>query len=421
MAPKKHKRKVALAYSGGLDTSVIVKWLQENLNADVVAVCVNVGQSEDLRAHAVRAREMGAEVHVIDAVHEFATDYIMPALRANLLYGGSYPAGTALARHLICEKVVQVAKMTGASALAHGCTAKGNDQVRFEASFAVLAPELEVIAPIRIWAPSREEEMEYAASHGIRIPFAMSDPPYSIDENLWGRSIEGGNLEDPLVEPPEDVFLWTSGPDEMPNEPSIVTVDFEHGTPVSVDGRQMRPVELVYYLNTLAGRHGIGRIDHIEDRVIGIKAREVYEYPAAVALLAAHKALEKLTLSKDVLDFKLHAEQTYAQLVYGGKWFTTLRKGIQTLVDELQQPVTGDVKMKLYKGNCTVIGLSSPNSLYDSGLATFGTEDAFDHAAADGFLKLYTLPLKACAKAGAVKADEYIHPRPHAKAKSAGD
>jgi argininosuccinate synthase len=401
--PGKTKKKIVLAYSGGLDTTVIIKWLQENMDADVVAVCVDVGQAEDLDSHASRAISLDAECKVIDAVEEFATSYILPAIRANLVYGGAYPAGTALARPLICEKVVEVAKSVGATALAHGCTAKGNDQVRFESSFALLAPDVEVVAPMRVWGASRDEEMEYAASRGIEIPAKESGPPYSIDENLWGRSIEGGDLENPWTTPTSQAYAWTVDPEDAPSKSAVITIDFLNGNPVAIDGKQMGPVDLVKKLNNLAGSHGIGRIDVIEDRVVGIKSREIYEYPAAVVLLAAHKALEHLTLSKEVLDFKETVEHAYAQLVYGGKWFSPLRNAIQTMVDELQLAVNGKVKVKLYKGSCTITGLSSQSSLYDAGLASYGTEDSFDHGAAEGFLKLYTLPMKAGAKAGSIK------------------
>jgi len=396
----KPKKKVALAYSGGLDTTVIIKWLQTKVNADVIAVCVDVGQAEPLADHAARAKAMGAEAIVIDAVDEFAEDYILPALRANLLYEGAYPAGTALARPLICEKMVEAAKAAGATALAHGCTAKGNDQVRFESCFAALAPEMEVIAPMRIWNISRQEEIKFAEANGIALPKIGGGLTYSVDENLWGRSIEGGQMEDPWNEVPEEVYAWTSGTETSPSKPTVTTIGFEHGNPVSIDGEKMSPTDLIKKMNVLAGLHGVGRIDHIEDRVVGIKSREVYEYPAAIALMEAHKALEKLTLPKDVLDFKILAEQQYAQLVYGGKWFSQLKTAIQAFIDELQMPVSGMVKLKMFKGACSVSGMSSQCSMYDAGQATYGKDDAFDHSAADGFLKLYILPIKASAKAG---------------------
>ena len=394
MAKKNGKKiKVVLAYSGGLDTTVAIRWLQENYDAEVIAVCVDVGQAEDLAGHAARAEENGAKAVVIDVTAEFASDYIVPALKANLLYEGVYPAGTALARPIICQKIVEYAKKVGATHLAHGCTAKGNDQVRFESSFAVLAPELKVIAPMREWHVSREEEIQWAKARGITVP-VKSGSPYSTDENLWGRSVECGILEDPWVEPPEDAFEWTKSPIEASDEPTTIIIEFEKGVPVALDGKAMTPMELVKELNQLAGDNGIGRIDHIENRVVGIKSREVYEYPAALVLIKAHQALEKHVHMKDVTSFKSTVEQKVAELVYGGLWFTPHMKALQAFIDSTQEVVTGEVAVKLFKGSAVVIGTKSPLSLYKMDLSTYGAADGFNHGAAAGFIELYTLPLK---------------------------
>ena len=394
MAKKNGKKvKVVLAYSGGLDTTVAIKWLQENYDAEVIAVCVDVGQAEDLAGHVARAEANGAKAVIIDVKDEFATDYIVPALKANLLYEGVYPAGTALARPLICKKVVEFAKKAGATHLAHGCTAKGNDQVRFESSFAVLAPDLKVIAPMREWHVSREEEIEWANARGIKVP-VKAGSPYSTDENLWGRSVECGVLEDPWCEPPEDAFEWTVSSTEAPDEPTTMIIAFEKGVPVALDGKAMGPLELVQELNMIAGANGIGRIDHIENRVVGIKSREVYEYPAAAVLIKAHQALEKHVHMKDVTSFKAQVEQKVAEMVYGGLWFTPLMKALQAFVESTQEVVTGEVSVKLFKGSAVVVGTRSPLSLYKMDLSTYGAADGFNHGAAAGFIELYTLPLK---------------------------
>ena len=317
MAKKKNGKpiKVVLAYSGGLDTTVAIKWLQDNYDAEVIAACVDVGQAEDLKGHAARAESAGAiKTYVIDATVEFANDYIVPALKANVLYEGVYPAGTALARHLICQKLVEIARKEGATHLAHGCTAKGNDQVRFESSFAVLAPDLKVIAPMREWHVSREEEIEYLKAHGMKVPVKVGSP-YSTDENVWGRSVECGVLEDPWVEPPADAYEWTASLNDAPSEPQNIVLAFEKGVPVSIDGKAYSPLEMVQKLNAIAGAHGIGRIDHIENRIVGIKSREIYEYPAAVVLIKAHQALEKHVHMKDLSAFKTLVEQKVAEMV----------------------------------------------------------------------------------------------------------
>lgn len=390
--------KVVLAYSGGLDTTVAIKWLQETYGAEVVAACVDVGQAEPLDEHAARAEATGAKAVVIDAKEEFVADYIVPALKANLLYEGVYPAGTALARPLICQHLVSLARKEGATHLAHGCTAKGNDQVRFEANFAVLAPDIKVIAPMREWHVSREEEISYAAAHGIVVPIKGS--PYSTDENLWGRSVECGPLEDPWVEPPEEAFAWTASPSDAPDA-QVVTIGFAGGVPVSLDGKAMGAFAIISEMNTIAGSHGVGRIDHMENRVVGIKSREVYEYPAAVVLIQAHKALEAMVHAKGLSSFKAKVDEALAEAVYGGLWFAPLTKALLAFVDATQEVVTGEVAVKLFKGSSVVVGVRSPYSLYKTDLSTYGAEDGFDHTAAAGFLELYTLPLKVQAKAKA--------------------
>jgi argininosuccinate synthase len=395
MAKKKNGKsmKVVLAYSGGLDTTVAIRWLQENYDAEVIAVCVDVGQAENMDGHVKRAQENGAKAYLIDARQEFVNDYIIPALKANVLYEGIYPAGTALARHLICEKIVAIAKAEGATYLAHGCTAKGNDQVRFESSFAVLAPDIKVIAPMREWPVSREEEIEWAKSKGITVPVKATSP-YSTDQNLWGRSVECGVLEDPWVEPPSDAFECTASLRTAPDEPENIIIAFEKGVPVSLNGKKMEPMELIIKLNSLAGAHGIGRIDHIENRIVGIKSREIYEYPAATVLIKAHQALEKHVHAKDLANFKALVDQKVGDMVYGGLWFTPLMKALLAFEETTQEVVTGEITLKFYKGSATVVGSRSPLSLYNMDLSTYGASDGFNHAAAAGFLELYTLPLK---------------------------
>jgi argininosuccinate synthase len=393
------KPKVVLAYSGGLDTTVAIKWLQDNYDAEVIAACVDVGQQEDLEAYAKRAEKAGAKAVVMDAKAQFVKDLIGPALKANLLYEGVYPAGTALARPVICQRLVELARNEGASHLAHGCTAKGNDQVRFEACFAMLAPELKVIAPMREWPASRQEEIEYAAKHGLEVPIT-SGSPYSIDENLWGRSVECGLLEDPWQEPPGDAFAWTTAPHDAPDGPAKVMMTFDKGLPTALDGVPMDLGEMVHGLNLMAGAHGVGRIDHVENRLVGIKSREVYEYPAAVVMIKAHQALEKMVHSKDLSNFKAQVEHRLAELVYGGLWFTPLAQALLSFVDSTQEVVKGDVMLKLYKGSAVVVGTRSPNSLYQQDLSTYGAADGFQHSAAAGFMEIYNLPLKVQAQVG---------------------
>jgi argininosuccinate synthase len=385
------KPKVVLAYSGGLDTSVAIKWLQEK-GYDVVACCLDVGEGKDLEFIKEKALKVGAvQSYIIDAKKEFAEEYALIALQAHTLYEGKYPLVSALSRPLIAKKLVEIAEKTGAVAVAHGCTGKGNDQVRFEVSIKALNPELEVLAPVREWKWSREEEIEYAKQHDIPIPIDL-DSPYSIDQNLWGRSNECGVLEDPWAAPPEDAYELTSSIENAPDEADIIEIEFEQGVPVAVNGQRMQLDELILKLNALAGKHGVGRIDHVENRLVGIKSREVYECPAAMTLIKAHKELEDLTQVKEVAHFKPLIEQKLAELIYNGLWFSPLKSALEAFLKETQKYVTGTVRVKLYKGHAIVEGRKSPYSLYDEKLATYTQEDSFDHEAAVGFIKLFGLP-----------------------------
>jgi argininosuccinate synthase len=389
--------KVVLAYSGGLDTSVAIPWLKEKKGLDVVAVTVDVGQPVDLDRVRAKALASGAvAAYVADARREFADSFLAPALRANALYEGVYPLSTALARPLIGRHMVEVARREGATAVAHGCTGKGNDQVRFDLSTTSLAPDLAVIAPAREWGMTREEEIHYAREHGIPVD-ATKASPYSTDENLWGRSVECGILEDPAVEPPEEAYGWTVSPIAAPDVPASVTVDFAQGLPIAVDGSALPFHEIVLRMNRLAGAHGVGRIDHVESRVVGIKSREVYECPAAIALIRAHQALESLVLPRDVLDFKRSVEQRYAQLIYDGLWFTPLRTALEGFVAATQARIDGSVTLKLYKGSATVTARSSPHSLYQAALATYSTGDRFRQEMAEGFIYVWGLPARTWA------------------------
>jgi argininosuccinate synthase len=391
------RSKVVLAYSGGLDTSVAIPWLREEKGLDVVTVTVDVGQPVDLETVRQKALASGAvAAYVADARAEFASEFLAPAIRANALYEGVYPLGTALARPLIARRLVDVARREGASAIAHGCTGKGNDQVRFELSTQSLAPDLEVIAPAREWSMNREAEIAYAAAHGIPVD-ATKRSPYSTDENLWGRSVECGILEDPAVEPPEEVYAWTRSPREAPDEPTYLNLEFEDGVPVSLDGTRLPLHTLVARLNELAGVAGVGRIDHLESRVVGIKSREVYECPAATVLLEAHRALEALVLPRDVLSFKRTVEQRYAELVYDGLWFAPLRPCLEAFVGATQERVRGEVAVRLLKGQATVSGRRSDLSLYRAGLATYSEGDRFRREMAEGFIYVWGLPSRTWA------------------------
>jgi argininosuccinate synthase len=386
-------QKVVLAYSGGLDTSVCLKWFEQQ-GAEPYALYLDLGQgepAEDVKAKAIKIG--AADAFVRDAKAEFAREYVAPAIKANALYGGKYTLFTALGRPLIAKKLVEVAREVGATHIAHGSTGKGNDQVRFDVTTASIAPDLTVVAPVRDWNMSRPEEMAYAEEHGIPVPVTKKSP-YSVDENLFGRSIEAGPLEDPDHEPTQDVFEMTAAPEEAPDEPGYVEIGFEEGLPVSLDGEELALVELIAQLNDLAGAHGVGRVDMIEDRLVGIKSREIYECPAALTLIQAHKELETMTLTKDVLRFKATVEQRYAELTYDGLWFTPLKRALDAFVAETQRTVTGTVRLKLHKGSSTVVGRAAPRALYSKELATYDPNSTFDEAAAAGFIALWGLPAR---------------------------
>ena len=388
---------VVLAYSGGLDTSVSIRWIKEKYNLDVITVTIDVGNERDLSAIARRAEEIGAvKALVVDGRADFVRYFVWPALQAGAVYEGQYPLATALARPLIARLLVEVARAEGAVAVAHGCTGKGNDQVRFDVSVQTLAPDLKIIAPVREWSMTRDNEIAYAAEHGIPLT-VTSASPYSTDLNLWGRSVECGILEDPWAEPPADVYAWTSN--TPPGEPAYVEITFEHGIPVALDGAEIDGVELVEKLNTVAGAYGIGRIDHVENRLVGIKSREIYEAPAAVVLLAAHQALETLTLSREQARFKEIVASEYSRLIYNGQWYSALHQDLASFVQSTQRFVTGTVRLKLAPWHCSVVGRKADHSLYSHALATYDTGDQFDHNAALGFIKLWGLPLTTQAQA----------------------
>ena len=395
--------KVVLAYSGGLDTSVAVAWLREQFGVEVVTLTIDVGGGSLRAGVERRAMSAGAsKAYVIDARERFTTDFVWPHLQANALYQGAYPLATALARPLIAQLLVEVAAREGADAVAHGCTGKGNDQVRFDVAVHALDPGLEVVAPMRVgMGLSRDQEIDYAHERGIEIPITKSSP-YSIDVNLWGRSCETGVLEDPWVAPPADAYEWTVAPRAAP-DPVEVTIAFEGGIPVALDGDRLGPVELIERLHALGGAHGVGRIDHVEDRLVGIKSREIYEAPAATILHAAHRALEGLTLSKDTLRFDRLVADELAQLTYDGLWFSALHRDLRGYVNSSQRVVSGEVRIRLDHGNAIIAGRRSPLSLYDRSLATYDADDAFDHASAVGFIEIFGLPLRVeAARHGAV-------------------
>lgn len=386
------KQKIVLAYSGGLDTSVAIKWLSEKYGYDVIAVALDVGEGKDLEFIKQKALDVGAvKSVVIDAKEWFANHFLAPALKANAMYEGKYPLVSALSRPLISQILVQVAREEGAVAVAHGCTGKGNDQVRFELSVKALQPDLQVVAPVREWAMSREEEIAYAKQHNIPIPVDL-DNPYSIDQNLWGRSCECGELENPWTAPPEGAYEWTETLANTPDTATEVEITFHQGIPTHLNGEELPFHQLLSKLNKIAGEHGIGRIDHVENRLVGIKSREVYECPAAITLITAHRELEFLTQTRDIAQFKPVVEQKWAQLTYDGLWFSPLKKALDVFIDETQKYVTGTVRISLFKGHATVTGRTSPYSLYNEQLATYTTEDTFDHQAAVGFIQLWGLP-----------------------------
>ncbi|MBN8236046.1 argininosuccinate synthase [Halobacillus kuroshimensis] len=388
------KPKVVLAYSGGLDTSISVKWIQEKYGYDVIALGLDVGEGKDLEAIRQKALDVGAiKAIMVNAKEILAEEYLMPALKANALYEGKYPLSSALSRPLISKLLVEVAEQEGAVAVAHGCTGKGNDQVRFEVSIQALNPELEVIAPVREWGMTRDEQIVYAEEKGIPVPVNLENP-FSIDANIWGRACEAGVLEDPWQEAPEAAYAWTNPLEKTPDTPEILDIDFKEGKPVALNGEAMDIVPLIEKLNDLGGLHGVGRIDHTENRLVGIKSREVYENPAAMILINAHKELEFLTLTREVSQYKTNVDQQLSKMIYDGLWYSPLQPALSAFVETTQQVVTGTVKVKLFKGHAIVIGKKSPVSLYNEELSTYSKEDAFDHNAAVGFIKLWGLPTK---------------------------
>ena len=393
-----HQRvsRVVLAYSGGLDTSVAIKWLQEKYHSEVVTVTIDVGQAENLQEISDKANALGVIKHYpIDAKKEFVRDYIFPAIRSNALYQGKYPLSTALARPLIARKLVEVARKEGANCISHGCTGKGNDQIRFDVTIKALAPDVEIIAPVREWSMSRDEEIRYAQKN--KIPINAKKSIYSIDQNLWGRSIECGPLENPSIEPPASAFEWTVSPEKAPEKPQYLTIQFEKGIPIGLDGGHKDGVQLICAINKIAGDHGVGRIDHVEDRIVGIKSREVYECPAALTILEAHKDLEKIVLTRHELSFKRGIEDQWSFMTYAGLWADPLKKDLDAFVNETQKRVNGEVKMKLYKGSATVVGRSSQYSLYNQNLATYDVRSKFDQSSAAGFIELWGLQTRvAC-------------------------
>ena len=390
-------KRIVLAYSGGLDTSVAIPWLKEKYGAEVIAVTLDVGQGRELNQIRERAMSTGAiRCHVLDVRDEFARDYVLPALQANALYEERYPLATALSRPLIAKKLVDIAHMENATSVAHGCTAKGNDQVRIDVSVRAIDPTTSVIAPAREWGMTRAEEIAYARSRNMSVPATIASP-YSTDQNLWGRSIECGVLEDPWHEPPDDIFTLTKAPADAPSAPAYVEIEWQGGVPTAVNGVEMRLVELINSLETIAGVHGVGRIDMVENRLVGIKSREIYEAPAAILLHHAHRELEGLVITKDLQRLKQRLSQEYADIVYNGLWFSPTRSAIDAFVQNIQQRVTGTIRLKLYKGDCRVVGRKSGFSLYDHALATYDEGDTFDHAAAEGFIKIWGLPLETAA------------------------
>lgn len=390
MREQKTKEKIVLAYSGGLDTSVMIKWLQEKYNAEVITVTVNVGQPENLAEAEEKANNLGVLKHYsIDAKDEFAKDYVFPAIKANALYEGKYPISTTLSRPLIVKKMVEIAEKNSATALAHGCTGKGNDQIRFDITIGALSPDLKIIAPVREWSMTRAEEIEYAKANGI--PVSAAAKKYSIDQSIWGRSIECGILEDASQEPLEDAYEWTTSPEKAPNTPEYVAIKFEAGVPVALNKKALAPLALIEALNETAGKHGVGRIDHIEDRMVGIKSREIYECPAAIVLIDAHKDLEKMVFTRHEVMFKQQIDAKWTFLAYAGLWLDPLREDLDAFINKSQENVTGEVRIKLYKGVAQVVGRSSPMSLYDQNLVNYNIRTGFNQAYSKGFIELWGL------------------------------
>lgn len=392
-------KKIVMAYSGGLDTSVMLKWLKDKYDAEIIAVTGDLGQNEDLTEVEEKAYKTGAsKVIVKDLTDEFVHNYIFPSLKANALYEGEYPMATAIGRPLLAKSLVSVAEEEGADAISHGCTGKGNDQVRFEVGIRSLNPDLEIIAPLRTWEMrSREDEIEYALKNNIPVG-VNKEKPYSIDENLWGAAVECGELEDTTNEPPADAYLMTSDPKTSPESPDKITIEFENGIPVSINGVEMDGKSIIEKLNKIGGKHGIGRMDIVENRLVGIKSREIYEAPAATILIEAHKQLEKLVLDKVTFRYKQSVSEKFSNMIYDGLWFSPLFDSLKAFIDSTQQNVTGKIDMELYKGSMRVLSRYSPYSLYDKGLATYSEDDTFDHKAAEGFIQLYGLPYETIKK-----------------------
>jgi argininosuccinate synthase len=387
--------KVVLAYSGGVDTSVCIPYLKQEWGVnEIITLAADLGQGDELGPIQEKAFKCGAvESLVADAKEVFIKDYAFPAIKANALYENRYPLSTALARPLIAKLLVEAAAKYGADAVAHGCTGKGNDQVRFDVSIMALNPNLKVLAPAREWGMSREETMAYGERFGMEFPVKKSSP-YSIDRNLLGRSIEAGPLEDPMTEPSEEIYLMTKAIADTPNEPEYIEIGFEKGIPVSLNGNAIDPISLIIQLNEIAGKHGVGRIDMIENRVVGIKSREIYEAPALLVIIDAHRDLESLTLTADVTQYKRGLEETYSHLIYRGLWYSPLKEALDAFIEKTQEKVSGMVRVKFFKGNSTVVGRKSENSLYATDLATYGADDGFDHKAAEGFIYVWGLPVK---------------------------
>jgi argininosuccinate synthase len=392
-------KKVVLAYSGGVDTSVCIPYLKHEWGVEeVITLAADLGQGDELEPIREKALTSGAsESLVVDVKESFIKDYAFAAIQANALYENRYPLGTALARPLIAKVLVEVAHQYGADAIAHGCTGKGNDQVRFDVACAALDPNLKILAPAREWGMSREQTIAYGEKFGIPSPVKKSSP-YSIDKNLLGRSIEAGVLEDPAAEPPEEIYEMTTAIADTPNEPEYIEIGFTRGIPTSLNGTAKNPVELIEQLNQVVGKHGIGRIDMIENRLVGIKSREIYESPAMLVLIHAHRDLESLTLTADVTQYKRGVEQTYTQMIYNGLWYSPLKSALDAFIQKTQERVAGTVRVKLFKGNATIVGRWSDNSLYSPDLATYGAEDQFDHKAAEGFIYVWGLPTRIWAQ-----------------------
>jgi argininosuccinate synthase len=388
-------KKVALAYSGGLDTSIIIPWLKENYNCEVIAVCGDVGQGDEVKPLTEKAIASGAsKIFIGDLTKEFITDFVFPTLKAGAIYEGKYLLGTSFARPIIARYLVDIAKQEGCDAICHGCTGKGNDQVRFELTIKALAPEMEIIAPWRLWdIKSRDQAIDYAQAHGIPVPVTKKYP-YSMDRNIWHLSHEGADLEDPWNEPKENLFLICKTPEEAPDKPSYVEIDFQKGNPVALNGQSMGPVELLTQLNNIAAENGVGIADMVENRLVGMKSRGVYETPGGTVLYAAHDSLESLCLDRITSHYKAQIALRYAELVYDGVWFSPLREALDAFVEKTQETVTGTVRVKLYKGNGTVVGIKSPYSLYDEAFATFGEDEVYDQKDSAGFINLFGLPLK---------------------------